>query len=321
MARFWWVNHKQTHRQEISGGYLWSPKTERNGARSQFYDNLRLAAPGDFIVSMAKGTVAYVGCVSDYALHAPKPTEFGNLGKHWLNEGWLLPMVWAQLPNPVIPRNCITKISPLLRDRYAPVQRSNGHGNQKAYLSEIDEDLFTVIADEACLSHPALNELVQRTRAAGGDDVVRTFEEQIVANIDGDANLLATEKVDLKKSRRGQGTFRRNLLELQGICRVTGIQNVGLLIASHIKPWRSCTTSFERLDGYNGLLLAPHVDFLFDKGFISFENSGEILVSTKLHANDLVKFGFPLTPIHSRLAFDKNYTVYLEHHRQNVFLK
>ena len=39
--RFWWVNHKQTARQELTGGYLWSPKTEARGTRSQFYDNMR----------------------------------------------------------------------------------------------------------------------------------------------------------------------------------------------------------------------------------------------------------------------------------------
>ena len=27
---FWWVNHKQTYRQETDGGYLWSPKAKAN---------------------------------------------------------------------------------------------------------------------------------------------------------------------------------------------------------------------------------------------------------------------------------------------------
>ena len=24
--KYWWVNHKKTFKQEISGGYIWSPK-------------------------------------------------------------------------------------------------------------------------------------------------------------------------------------------------------------------------------------------------------------------------------------------------------
>jgi putative restriction endonuclease len=51
MTQFWWVNHKQTARQEIEGQYLWSPKTQSNGARSQFYDNMREASPGDLVLS------------------------------------------------------------------------------------------------------------------------------------------------------------------------------------------------------------------------------------------------------------------------------
>ena len=43
MPRFWWVNHNQTASQEIGGQYLWSPKVERGGVRSQFYDNMREA--------------------------------------------------------------------------------------------------------------------------------------------------------------------------------------------------------------------------------------------------------------------------------------
>ena len=59
--RFWWVNHKQTARQELSGGYLWSPKTEARGTRSQFYDNMRKAAPGDILLSYAAGRVGRMG--------------------------------------------------------------------------------------------------------------------------------------------------------------------------------------------------------------------------------------------------------------------
>src|SRR5580704_5833208 len=81
--RFWWVNHKQTARQELSGGYLWSPKTEARGTRSQFYDNMRKAAPADIVLSYAAGRVGRVGIVTDFALEAQKPTKFGSAGSYW----------------------------------------------------------------------------------------------------------------------------------------------------------------------------------------------------------------------------------------------
>jgi putative restriction endonuclease len=53
MPQYWWVNHKQTWRQEIDGQYLWSPKTSRNGVRNEFYSNMRRASPGDLVLSYA----------------------------------------------------------------------------------------------------------------------------------------------------------------------------------------------------------------------------------------------------------------------------
>ncbi|MFD4840917.1 HNH endonuclease [Achromobacter sp. NPDC058515] len=321
MAKFWWVNHKQTLRQEIKGGFLWSPKVERNGAQSHFYNNLRLAAPGDFVVSMAHGRVAHIGCVADYAISAPKPVEFGKTGNNWRDEGWLLAMVWSNVQQPFLPKACLAKVAPLLRDRYAPLQRATGHGNQKAYFSEIDEALFSVVADGTNFSKLSLSTLVERSKERTSDEFSDALEDSILAGLEMDSSLSLTERTELKKSRRGQGVFRHSLFGLHQMCRVTGIRNADLLIASHIKPWRSCETSFERLDGYNGLLLAPHVDFLFDRGLISFENSGEILLSPKLQKSDLEKFGITLETPRPYPEFHQNYNTYLEHHRHNVFLK
>lgn len=61
MPRYWWVNHKQTFRQEIDGTHLWSPKRNANGARNVFYDNMRAAAPGDLVLSFADGLIRHVG--------------------------------------------------------------------------------------------------------------------------------------------------------------------------------------------------------------------------------------------------------------------
>jgi len=60
------------------------------------------------------------------------------------------------------------------------------------------------------------------------------------------------------------------LLDLwEGRCAVTGLAVPELLRASHIKPWADCETDAERLDVYNGFLLAPHLDAAFDLGFIT----------------------------------------------------
>jgi len=50
-VRYWRVNQNQTFRQEIAGGYLWSPKRNANGARNPFYKSMREVSPGDLIFS------------------------------------------------------------------------------------------------------------------------------------------------------------------------------------------------------------------------------------------------------------------------------
>jgi putative restriction endonuclease len=143
--KFWWVNHKQTAKQEINGGYLWSPKEEANGTRSQFYDNMRLAAPGDPVLSFAGGLIRSVGVVQGLAVPALKPSGFGSAGEYWNTDGWLLPMKWKELEAAVRPKDIIIQLGPLLPTKYSPIQPANGNGNQKAYLAEVGKPVFDLV--------------------------------------------------------------------------------------------------------------------------------------------------------------------------------
>lgn len=81
----------------------------------------------------------------------------------------------------------------------------------------------------------------------------------------------------------GQDIFRQGLMEFwEGRCAITGLAVPELLRASHIKPWADCATDAERLDVYNGLLLAPHLDALFDQGFITIAADGRVVRSPAL---------------------------------------
>jgi len=88
MTSYWWVNHKQTFKHEIEGGYLWSPKFKSNGDRNYFYDTMADAAVGDVVFSYANGKIAYFGIVVEEASTSIKPAEFGAAGDDWDNEGW-----------------------------------------------------------------------------------------------------------------------------------------------------------------------------------------------------------------------------------------
>jgi predicted restriction endonuclease len=108
----------------------------------------------------------------------------------------------------------------------------------------------------------------------------------------------ATEAERLVIQRVGQDVFREALLTYwDGRCAVTGIAHPRLLRASHIKPWSRCETDAERLNVYNCLLLAAHLDAAFDAGLISFSDKGAILFSSKFTQDDRDAFG-----IHDRMT-------------------
>ncbi len=133
------------------------------------------------------------------------------------------------------------------------------------------------------------------------------------------AELTETERESVVKSRIGQGFFREKLIEYWHVCAVTGLSFVPLLRASHIKPWKA-STNVERLDVYNGLLLAPHVDAAFDAGHITFDENGRIMFSAAFRGEPAYAMR-----IGDKLKIDKRklkeeHAQYLAYHRNNVFL-
>ncbi len=132
------------------------------------------------------------------------------------------------------------------------------------------------------------------------------------------ANLPATERQAVTKARIGQGTFRQKLLEMWEGCAVTDIKLPNVLRASHIKPWRFSTNA-ERLNPYNGLLLLPQYDQLFDKGLISFDEKGRLIRSRAIEKIEPYKLGIDAS---DRLrSLSKRHQGFLEYHRSEVFVR
>ncbi len=145
-----------------------------------------------------------------------------------------------------------------------------------------------------------------------------------MSSVDGSFRVVGTEADPLTEQERvqaariGQGQFRADLLELWDYrCSITQVDARELLRASHIKPWAD-STNFERLDPNNGLLLCAHVDALFDRGLISFENDGTMLVSRLLSQENLQRLGLSQSVVLSGL--NEASFIYLSYHRDNIFI-
>jgi putative restriction endonuclease len=249
---------------------------------------MRLAEPGDVVFSFYDQHIQHLGIVQSRAVTAPKPTEFATAGHYWSEEGWLVPVQWRVLPSPYRPKDIISVLRPLLPPKYSPLQQS-GDGLQSVYLAAVPEPMARVLLDQA----PGFSsEVLSAARTSGDDDgAVRTVDDAIEKVIQNDTSIDATERTAVIAARRGQGKFRANLEQIESRCRVSGITEQRLLRASHVKPWRSCTNNHERLDGYNGLLLAPHIDHLFDRGYISFEDDGAIMISLRIPSSQFKLLG------------------------------
>ena len=145
--RYWWVNQNQTFRQEIEGGYLWSPKRNKNGHRNPFYEFMREVAPGDIVFSFCDTRIAALGIVSGYCRESPKPEEFGTAGTNWSQIGWRVGVRWQRLSNAIRPKDHIARLRPDLASKYAPLT-PDGNGLQSVYLTEISRGLAAALSTD-----------------------------------------------------------------------------------------------------------------------------------------------------------------------------
>ncbi len=137
-------------------------------------------------------------------------------------------------------------------------------------------------------------------------------ESDIDAILD-DSVLSKTERHDLVKCRIGQGTFRHRVIAYWKSCAVTGYKDTGLLVSSHIKPWRACTNA-ERLNPFNGLLLTPNLDKAFDAGLITFDKGGLISLSPLLSSPQHLGIESAM-----RVTLESQHEPYMDFHRTSVF--
>lgn len=131
-------------------------------------------------------------------------------------------------------------------------------------------------------------------------------------------NIRGTEAERVVRQRVGQDAFRKAMMDYWGgACAVTGVELAQVLKASHAKPWALCTDDTERLDVFNGFLLSANLDALFDKGLISFDDLGGLLVNNRISPSMLQKLGIEKS-MALRWLTDGHF-IYLRWHRKNIF--
>lgn len=320
---FWWANQNQTFRQETEGGYLWSPKRNKIGGRNPFYEFMREVAPGDIVFSFDDTFIKKVGIAESYCFECPKPAEFGATGPNWEKIGWRVNVRYFKLSKPIRPKDHIELLRPLLPPKYSPL-KSSGSGHQR-YLVFVPELLGKTIGGligsefQSLINASAAVPVDERSRAGILYAEKEDWEQHLVNEVSDTPSLDITEREAIIQARIGQGQFRKNVAQIETHCRITRVNEPTHLRASHTKPWRTSTNE-ERLNGENGLLLTPTIDHLFDRGFIAFEDTGDLLISPVAYKPTLQKMGIPCDQQTNVGSFSSGQKQFLAYHRENVFL-
>lgn len=158
-------------------------------------------------------------------------------------------------------------------------------------------------------------ELLMYLKDIIGENQLQEIETKEIKNLEKE--YTGKNKDAILKVRVGQGLFKQRLLGKDCSCKICGLRSKEFLIASHIKPW-SKSNKEEKVDIENGFLLCPNHDALFDKGYISFEDTGKIIISSQLSKESEIKLN-----INSNVKIDlsdKN-KKYLRYHRKNILIK
>ncbi|MBE6128136.1 MAG: HNH endonuclease [Erysipelotrichaceae bacterium] len=153
------------------------------------------------------------------------------------------------------------------------------------------------------------------------EDIVDAADESIfeIKDVEKDIpqGLKGYERETVIKERINQSGFRKNLIKKYGKCCICGVESAELLLASHIKPWKDSDED-EKGSTSNGLLLCPNHDKLFDRGLISFNDDGTILISEKLSENDRM---FMNVNDSQKIQVTSDMIQYLAFHREKCFKK
>lgn len=265
---FYWVNVGATINEVIEGNFLWAPENSRtkSGKIKQLdhWDNVAKVKSGDVIFCCHDKKITHIALAEADAHAHDRPN--GRAFSTWGNVGNRVEVSLTELKVPIA-RDDISNDFILMYDsRCVPRIFTESGTLKQIYMASLPRDAGVYLLETG--------------------DALAQFQDALLVQGSNGARLSATTRDAIVKARVGQGRFRSDLLRNWGSrCALTGLSNVDLLVASHIHPW-SLSNNDERIDPNNGLLLAAHVDRLFDKGLISFDDEGKLLVSTSIGKAD-----------------------------------
>ncbi len=145
--------------------------------------------------------------------------------------------------------------------------------------SALDQTVWSEFHEDLNESVPASEEAFRKLLGVSHNAEIEVLPEAglvVKQSPAGPTELMASIKI-----RRGQHFFREVVVNNSGgVCSVSGLAIRELLVASHILPWGSHPK--HRLDVQNGICLSRLHDAAFDRGFVTFDENLQLVLSPQL---------------------------------------
>ncbi len=299
------VMQGRTYNEEKEAGIIWTIKIDQAGNRQHSWERMREVRQGDKVFHYVNGYIVAVSSATANCIESENPVGVQN-NQNWNQAGYMVTLDYHELEVPLRIVDHIHDIAPLLPIKYSAFQ-ANGQGNQ-GYLYPCNDELT-----------------IQLLELIGDANIFVPDEEQMSLSMDliqiNDWKPLAplitnTESETKTKIRVGQSKFREKLEPIwNNACPICGVSLRDILRASYSKPWKDCSKE-ERLDPFNGILLCCNHDTLYNKGYISFNAKGNILISEKIEEKDYDKF---LLNADIKIPTETEHKPYFSWHKKYIF--
>ena len=294
--KFFLVFQGDTYEEEKLLSCLWAPKLNKAGNEEHHHRRLLDVDIGDQVVHLENRKIRAISKAKSKAYDCECPREFNR--PNWSRDGRKVDLDLTEFDSPIEVDSIFHKIKDSLPEKYSPFN-IHGGGNQ-GYFYEIGAKVFNAILNTD------FSEEINETETSA----------QSINSPTG-SSTLSNVKIN-RRSSAWHNFFKKKLFKLWPTeCAITKVKNKKLLIGAHIKPWSESNDN-EKIDEYNGLLLAPNPDKIFELGLISFDDNGKIIISSKLNNEDLAKLNINKE---TKLNLKENHKKYFKHHRDNKFKK
>ncbi|WP_342625019.1 HNH endonuclease [Pseudomonas alkylphenolica] len=297
--QFFWVNLGTTHREAKNCKFLWAPLNSQtsngNTHRRTHWENVGKVKAGDLIFCYHNNYVRAIARAERDAYRSERPST--RAFNEWNHEGFRVDITLETLNRPLLSKSISAAYQTQFDSRTTPTLFNSTGGVNQIYMAQLPADAAYFLMEQA--------------------EVITKYEDLLI-NAGAVSRVNETTREALIRARLGQGTFRAEVMKRwEGKCALTGVRNPNLLVASHIHAW-SLANNHARLDADNGLLLATHIDRLFDCGLISFHECGQLIISDSLTAEEQKVFG--LTTFTSIDTLNAGNRLYLAKHRERFKL-